>query len=361
MNLPTRRAHRALQLLHEGATLDDLRAEVPAYSKKSDSAIQRILTRVAIRDGLELPRRRNAKRERDLEALKFLAAGFTLEETLVFVPALQAYSEEYVKAALRARALKEGLPEPEIRRDPKYGPFQWAPPRDHSLKAKAYELRLQGLSWKFISMKLEQGSDDKGRDKVRIWARRWAAMNDLPAPPHRVAQHRRQRLAYEMRQAGCDREAVAEATGLSLSGALIAADAYAEREGLPLPARRECRDLRAIWHWATETSATKEEVAKKFGFESARHAANALLSWCKRNGESHPWELANRGTLTEGRAEAAYNAHAEGMSWAEVARLLDYSSGGSAYSTARKWALLEKKPWPPEPGLFTCPPYKLSP
>ena len=354
MNLPTRRAHRALALLEEGATFDDVRGEIPAYSKKGDVALQRILTRVALRDGLQPPPRRNSKRDRDLEALKFLAAGFTLEEVLVLVPALQAHSEEYVKQALRDRARREGLPEPVIRHAPKYGPIQWVPPRDHSLKKRAYELRSQGFSWEHIAVELGQEPDRKGRDKVRVWSRRWASMNDLPALPARIAERTRARLAYEMRLGGETLGSIRQATGLSKKGVLTAADNYAKREGLPLPERREVRDLQAIWRWVTESEASKEEVAKKFGFESPRHAANALHSWCRRSGEAYPWELANRGTVIKGRAEAAYNAHAGGASWAEVARLLDYSSGSSAYATAHKWALLEKKPWPPEPGLFTC-------
>lgn len=357
MNLPTRRAHQALALLEEGATLDDVRAEVEAYSKKGDVALQRILTRVALRDGLEPPPRRNSKRDRDLEALRFLAAGFFLEEVLVLVPKLQAHSEEYVKQALLTRAKKEGLPEPIIRRAPKYGPVQWVPPRDHSLKKRAYELRSQGFSWEHIALELGQEPDRKGRDKVRVWARRWAAMNDLPAPPARIAERTRMRLAYKMRVVGSSRADVAAVTGYTEASALNAADKHAQREGLPLPPRKEVRDLRGIWAWATENSASKEEVAEHFDFESARHAANALNSWCKRSGEDYPWDKANRGTLTEGRAEAAYNAHIEGMSWEEVARLLDYSSGGSALSTARKWALNSRLPWPVKPGLFTCPPY----
>jgi hypothetical protein len=352
---PTRRAHQALALSEEGATLEDIRAEIPSYSKKNDIALQRILTRVALRDGLEPPPRRNSKRDRDLEALRILSAGFTLEETLVIVPALQAYDHEYVKKALLTRAKKEGLPEPIIRRAPKYGPVQRVPPRDHSLKKQSYELRHQGLSWKAIALELDQGDDDKARDKARIWARRWAAMNELPAPPARIAERTRARLAYDMRVAGSSRAEVAAATGYTEASALVAADCHAQREGLPLPPRKEVRDLRGIWAWATENSASKEEVAEHFDFESARHAANALNSWCKRTGEAYPWELANRGTLTEGRAEAAYNAHSEGKSWAEVARLLDYSSGGSALSVARKWAQNSGLPWPVKPAIPTTP------
>jgi hypothetical protein len=354
---PTRRAHKALALREEGATLDEIRAEIPAYVELSDAAIQGILKRVALRDGLQPPPRRNLVRERDLEALRILGAGFTLEETLVIVPALQAYDPGYVKKALLTRAKKEGLPEPEIRRAPKYGPVQWVPPRDHSLKKRAYELRSQGFSWEHIALELGQEPGPKGRDLVRVWARRWAKMNDLPAPPARIAERTRARLAYKMRVVGSSRADVAAATGYTEAGGLAAADCHAQREGLPLPPRKEVRDLRGIWAWATENSTSKEEVAEKFGFASGRDAGTSLLSWCKRTGEAYPWELANRGTLTEGRAEAAYKAHSEGNSWSEVARLLGYSSGGSAMSVARKWARNAGKPWPPEPALFTCPPY----
>lgn len=295
MNLPTQRALAALALLQTGASLATIRSEVPAYAGRSGPSLRETLRRVAERYGMPEP----------------------------------VFEREAKKA-------KDSVTEPKPHPDAK-----------HFRKRDAWNLRVQGLSWAEVAKELGIEPDQKGRDLVLKWAKRWGQRKGLD----RSILENRDKLCWGKKyhadhKAGMGWKAIKRKWGRHGIAAIKgSATLYGEAVGDPVDPN-ETNDPQEVYEWVVETGATKEEAAEHWGYSGARRAGDTVRYWCQKNGIESPWGYADRGKLTPGRAEEAYNLRAAGVSWREVAERLDYSCYSSAHSCARKWARRHGRDWP---------------
>jgi len=297
MNLPTRRAMRALEILSGGGTLDDVREQVPAYRDRSEKSIKQTLERVA---------------------------------------------------------KKLGVPKPQIRGGIE---FELPPVRGklttddsaHIKKAEAWSLRVQGKSWGEVAEALDLETDRKGRDLARKWANRWGQRKGwdctVLVDQDKLYWGRQYWLGFQEGKNWTDME---REYGRHCSPAIGSlARWYAEQTGIEVPDFGR-HDIGEVVAWIFETGASREEAAEHWGYRDSRSVSSGVFKYCDREGIEPPWEKAYRGVCIQGRAEEAYRMRAQGSTWASISRELGYADGGLSGSV-KKWAARVGKPWPPQP------------
>ena len=240
---------------------------------------------------------------------------------------------------------------------------------------EAYELAASGLKWREVAERMGY----KRSSLPHAAANRHAFRHGLKWPLRRsgqpcaeiAAKHAR---AYELAAEGAAWAEVAAAVGYSApEGAFTAAEAHALRNDLRWPLGKQHRVSDAevarmldrlrggevMDALAADLGVVRQAIslllrrrADPRALEEALAAGRAVrkaATAAKRAERDAPRRAAAEARRAKARARwaRAYGLAEQGVSWTQIAEILDYAHQPSAVLAARKWAEVSGAPWPP--------------